>query len=201
MVILRCEVFDDEIKDENSNNYEENLSNIIVEYLLLKEYFAQHNPKNITLSDDKLTIRTSGPILNTSYGGIKIPSTKETKHHWIFKIIKTGSFMGIGIDETKYARIDKSFFDHSADSKIYGFCSDGDVTHWRKGHYGKGSPQYRNGDTVEMILDLKNKCIYIRVNEQEKILVVDDVTIGDDIEYCMAVSLKFYQNSVKLWII
>ena len=109
---LRREIFDDEIKDEGNYCYEENLCNIIIEYLLLIEHFDKCNPKHIILSDDKLTIRAmreSGHGINTCYGVIKIPSTIETKHHWIFKIIQTDNFIGIGIDEISYTRIDKSF--------------------------------------------------------------------------------------------
>ena len=198
---LRQEIFDDDIKDKANYSYEESLSNIIVEYLLLREYFNKCNPEHIILSDDKLTIRAKKEYahgINTCYGTIKIPSTNESIHHWIFKIIQTDNFIAIGIDETNYTRTDKSFFDFTTNSKVYGIWSDGDVTRWDKGHRSGKSVKFGDNDTVEMILDLKNKSISIRVNEQDKRIVVDDVTTGDEIEYCMAVALKFDQTSVRL---
>lgn len=196
---LRRELFDDQIKDEGDYNYEENLSNIIVEYLLLKEYFAKHDPKRIILSDDKLTIQKIQPQgINTCYGSIKIPSKNESKHHWIFKIIKTGKFIAIGIDETKYKRIDRSLYDKIADCKGYGIWSDGDISRWDVSYVDKRGVEYKDDDTVEMILDLQNKCISIKINEEENITVIGGVTTDDNIEYCMAVSLSFEQTSIKL---
>ena len=49
-----------------------------------------------------------------------------------------------------------------------------------------------------MLLDLKKKCISVKVNNGEKNIVFDDILIGDGIEYCMAVTLQYVDSGVQL---
>ena len=51
-------------------------------------------------------------------------------------------------------------------------------------------PKFSDGDIVEMILDLDKKWISVKVNDNDEMIVTKSVKVRDDIEYCMAVSLK-----------
>ena len=183
---LRQQIFEKE-HNEGDHHYENNLSNIIIEYLLLKEYFDKCNSEFIKMSDDKLMIWMDKNGKHTCYGTIKIPSKCRSIHHWVFKIIRTQNFIGIGIDETKYARTDGAFFE-PLDTKAYGIWSDGDLSSCQWRGTRRGGANFNNGDAVEMIFDLKKRSISVKVNDNDEKTLIQDVAESDDIEYCMAVS-------------
>ena len=187
----------DKLMNSKDDHYEENLINIIIEYLLLKEYFSKLDTRDVKLDETQTKIEKTGGGFNTCYGLVKIPSLSQIQHHWRFKMINIHHFVAIGIDETKYLRISCGLFDFE-DSKAYGVWSDGGTTHWAVHKADYKQYKYQNGDVVEMILDLKEKEIYVSVNEAEPILAVKDIDIGDEIEYCMAVTLSFASDCVQL---
>lgn len=202
---LRHEIFGQQDDDE-SDNFEENIYLIMVEYLVLREYFHKYNPEKINLSDDKLKIwkskSSNSKDKNTCYGSIKIPSKGTLKHNWIFKMINCDNIYNrvmIGIDETKYLRMNLRMDDSDVNSTSYTIWSDGTVSRWRTYPELAAAPEFdEKGDIVQLILDLEKKSISMTVNGQKRQIVVKNIETGDDIEYCMCVTLRNEDDCVEL---
>merc|ERR1712154_218417 len=121
-------------------------------------------------------------------------------HHWKFKIDKMGKTsnhgqIGIGIDETTYSGIPLP-----AMGKEYKSCAILSFGFWKTWRHRSGSrmyvPGFHEGDIVDLYLDLSKDVGYggdiygfsfavNGCNFKDQL----GVAVGDDIEYCMAVSM------------
>ena len=192
---LRCELLKENDQDMNEMTFEKNLSMIIIEYF---------NKEIIKANDNQCRIKK---IINedycgtTCYGSIKIPSISNTKHHWKFKIHRIDSmrYMALGIDETKYLRYDCGLHSRQGETKTYGSWSDGDKNQWDHSQpIEMASPEFKTGDIVQMILDLEKEQISIKVNQEDECIVHESITVGEDIEYAMAVTLQRLNDEIEL---
>ena len=110
--------------------------------------------------------------------------------------------MAIGIDETKYIRKNTgSFNDKIGESKSYALWSNGNKTKWDSKEIikaDKNTPVFNTDDIVHMILDLSSKQLCYKINDDEKYVAFTNITTGYDVNYCMAVFISRYNNSMQL---
>ena len=196
---LRNELLEDE-GTGNDLRFEQNLSMVIADYLLLKEYFEHYNINEIKASDDELTIqKVSNDALKTCYGSIRIPSTNKSVHHWKLKVVESIHNLGdiaIGIDETKYLRLDTGLY--GGGTQCYALWSDGYISISKIAMAERTKMTYGVGDTIEMILDLNQKIISVCINEQDIVTIFGDIEVNEELEYCMAVTVFYKQQSIQL---
>ena len=179
-------------------------------YQDLKEKFEHYNPAIYKLSNNDTRVeKMNHSDCSTVYGSLGIISSSPSIHQWTFKMTiphRSCTGIGLGIDETKHIRKDKGYFDYyHGKSKLYGIWSDGELVEWNCDDYMLKRDDFnlRRGDIVMMELDLYSnpKTLSYKVNDNEKQIIFNNVSIGEDIKYCMAVcmwSTGSYQPEVEL---
>ncbi len=190
------------IYETEENEYEEMLSRIIIEYLMLKEYFKYCNAEKIRIDENKMKITRLKPgsykTMSTCYGAIQIPSMDKSVHHWKFIVHGDDKYVAIGIDDTQHLRFDCGL-QEGAKSKQYGLWSDGNKSgHFQNSLEKSSLSGYKVGEVVEMILDLKKYIISYRFDGGKENVVFPKVTIGEDIIYSMAVCLFIENDCIEL---
>ena len=193
-------------RDNKDNNFEQNLISIVVEYLLVTEFF-KYCTEHINIDDNKMLITKTAKEhgFATCYGSSKIACSSNSIHHWRFRVIK-GEAIGVGIIEgneektdccSKYYMSMYSLHDH----KIrYGMWSDGDKT--ASGHNiprvnGWQHVGYKTGEIIEMMLNLKTKTLSL-LRDNETICKFANIFINVNISYFMAVCLSKQYDCVEL---
>ena len=179
------------------------IPSLVIHWVLLYFYTAERFEiygKNSKVSDDgKIVTNTTG-CWSTVYGNVKIPSLNKRMYKWRFKIIDRTGWMAVGIDETKYVRKDRGGFeDHEGESKIYVLWHNGEKLDWETDVDDVDNLlSYDTGDTVEMTLNLMKQTLCFSINNNEAIKAFENITIGQDITYCMAVCTSACASSIQL---
>ena len=57
--------------------------------------------------------------------------------------------------------------------------------------------EFEEADVISMILDTNTGCLYLQKNNNEKVLFLMNLSIGSEIRYKMAISLKNKTNCVS----
>ena len=175
----------------------------ILLYFYMPEEFKVFNPKKYVTSDNgKRLTRLKNSGVATCYGAVKITSLKETIHEWKFKIIKRTRYIAIGIDETKYAMMKKGHFQNRLGiekTRGYAVWEDGIKSNMQNERTSKEEKIKFNGDdTVRMILDLKQRTLSYSINHEEIVIAFDNITVEQDLEYCMAIVINNETDCVDL---
>ena len=117
--------------------------------------------------------------------------------------------MAIGIDETKYERIDKGHFNSNArkrdrhyESKCYAIWNNQQLNKWDDVNLidatESNAPIFETNDTFIMSLDLQNRKLSFQTNDDEEYIAFTEIAVGDDIEYCMAVHACHDDDCIQL---
>lgn len=172
-------------------------------HIVFKDTFKNYDPAVYQVSNDDKTLTNTSHRLAVCYGAEIISSTAGGIYQWTFKIIEGRSAMAIGIDETSYIRkaADVGAFDCKAGkSKCYALWHDWDTTEWDHTGYIKAkddSPRLKTNDIVVMKLDLESHTMSLTVNN-DKQTIFKNITIGDDINYCIGVYMGGHSDSIEL---
>ena len=185
----------------------------IVAFYHPKEYFEIIG-QDIEISYDKLTITSSDLSWNnTTYGKNWIDSTSNTITKWTFKInklvtghIDEGIEIFIGITSSKSIYNDRDFTDFPRHCYMYAF-SNFDQYAVCNGYTG-GRYEYhdtntyftkfKTGDVLMFALDLKKKILFTKVNDDSAEIQYDQVKVGQNISYKLAVTMNDFENSISL---
>ena len=170
----------------------------------MQEVFNYYNPKYYMVANDHLTVtqihERNGLNYATIYGSIAIPSCSSSIHKWTFRVEPKGRYecIGIGIDETKCIRKNGgSLYGKHGQSKVYGVFEDGEKVEW--------DTDDRNWDNalkfkerITMELDLNNRTLSYMMGSDLKQVAFKDITVDEDIIYCMAVCIGYKGSVVEL---
>ena len=174
-------------------------------HIVIREIFKHYNPDVYQLSSDALTLTNCriGFNYSTCYGSQCIPSLDDHSIYlWKFEILNRSSWIAIGIDETKYLRKKKGQFNEKiGDSKYYALWNDGDTNRWDNASIiraEENAPEFDANDVVSMILDLSNRTLSYQKNDDEKYIAFTDITVGDEIIYCMGIYIWNNGDCVEL---
>ena len=172
---------------------------VILSFYYLTEYFKD-TKCSLTEQNTKITLKSG--YNNNAYGNIHIDSINHNGlcHHWIFKIgtIRNKPIIGIvQVDVTKLIGI------YMATGRGYGYYGAGRVLIPRQAQndydFVYGKPKFEEGDTVEMVLNLKAKRLMFYINDDDTSSVaIDNIKVGDNIKYKMAAFLREHGNWMKL---
>ena len=179
------------------NDIPEVIMMIILSFYYIAEYFKDTDCKG---SENNTKIVSTGSNRN-AYGNIHIDSTIPTVHHWKFKIGKvqySGTYT-IGIAEISvfkqrgiWMTTGKGYaYDGTGTSRIPSV----------KGYSFKwgGTARFKEGDILEMVLDLKNKILIYQVNDNKsESTLINNIKTGIDIEYKLAVMLSTSGDWIQL---
>ena len=176
--------------------------NLCIRYYDLEEKFKHYNIQDYSIKDYDLTAFKSKYDRSCVYGQICIPSCSRSKHKWVFKIHSCYYRVGFGIDETKYIRKYWGDFNHKhGQSKLYGVWNNGAKVQWDITNTIKDSElRFKEGDTVEMELDLLNeiKTLSYTVNFGGKVSVFWPVHVDVDTVYSMISCCYYHGDKIQL---
>ena len=146
---------------------------------------------------------------NTSFGKISIPSTSKAICKWYFKINHISNEFEpefkdpfrIGI-VSKISSTNKSFMDkaQNEDYKFYGYQLGSEIL---ESHHGTNEvPTYERQPRVNytycMTLDLQKREIRYSRNNKSLGIAFDNIDIGDDIEYKLAVTIGYKYGKISI---
>ena len=137
------------------------------------------------------------------YGSTVIPFISGSIYQWIFKMIQVTECIAIVIDESIYSRKwEGGFIERDMKSKFYAQCYDGEKLRWDNYDPFKtvynDSLRFGASDEVVMILDLSSRTLSYKINDGNEYIAFQDVAIGHDVNYCMAVYIGADHDSIKL---
>ena len=193
----------------------ENIPSLIV-YIILafyckpNEYFASCG-KDILISNNNMTIsKIASPQswLNTSYCNEWIDSTKNLIVSWTLKIDKNNAnskhkkYGGIRFGFVSHDdKQDDSFDSNSICSEIrpvYKYNASGSIAINGRHSRNKRATPSAEGDTIIITLDIPSKCAFIKVNDKEKAILFEDMEVGQDIRYKLAISIYRIKSQITL---
>lgn len=169
-------------------------------HVIFMDSFKHFNHNNYEVSMNDRRVTKQRYYASVCYGLEVIPSTNGGIYHWKFKI-KRQDWMAIGIDEAKYIRKDGGDFStNKRETKLYCLYSDADGRKWDQDIYTKNGSlfEFEDHDTVMMILNLADKTLSYQINDREQKALFTDISIGDDIDYCLAVYISGGGDSIEL---
>ena len=186
-----------------SNRYIPNdVINLCIQfYQDLKEKFEHYNPQIYQLLNNDTCVKRvkTNPDSATVYGNLGILSCSPSIHQWTFKINLeryngSSSWNGFGIDEIRHIRKNKGYFNYyHGESKLYGLWSDGEVVEWNCDDYmvKRENLTFTKGDIIVMKLDLYSnpKTLSYGINGEAPQIVFNNVYVGEDVTYCMAMCM------------
>ena len=168
---------------------------------IINECFQHYRFINYKPSDCDMVITKVGDD-SVCYGSTVIPSISESIYQWIFRMIRVIECIAIGIDEATYSRKwEGGFMEGDMRSKFYTQCHDGEKLRWD--NYDPFKTAYNDlrfgaNDEVVMILDLSSKTLSYKINNGDECIAFQDIAIGHDVNYCMAVYIGAYHDSIEL---
>ena len=176
---------------------------VILAFYYIVERFVECGNERIVFHDEGMRIVNGTNEYDSAYGVFEIDCDKEkemsqiSKHRlfkWVFDIIKDGQrCVTIGIDETKREGINLRFHERH-ESVNYSFRAGRLIYRklpnllYRNKEVNHG---YYAGDSLTMILNLKEKALYYHVKTKEneaKMIIIKDIET-ENVTYCAAVYL------------
>lgn len=133
--------------------------------------------------------KTNGHRENTSYGRVVIPSLSKVICEWDIKVnhlSDQGFRIGICSD---FTLTEKCFVDDDFSSNYALECVNGYKV--SKGQRASHSSRYHEHDIVTIKLNLKKRCVdfLINKNSSEKGIAFENIYVGEDISYRLAISM------------
>lgn len=169
----------------------------ILSFYYLGDYFAKFDTKYWKITDKNTTIeklKRGGWSIPSCFGNMIIRSEQGGIYQWIFKLLKTNTCMDFGISSN--CNMDQAFSvcddssNYCARYAAHKVSKDKQV-YWPGFHY-------KTGDKLTMELNLDQKSLSFYVNEKFIGIAWDNIDVGPDINYRMAVFFLHNACSVKL---
>ena len=174
-------------------------------HIVIREIFQHYNPANYQLSNDDMTLTNCSQTWTTysvCYGSQSIPSLQDQCiYSWKFKILHQRDYIAIGIDETKYLRKHNGHFNREVGaSKSYALWNDQRLNRWDYDELitAYDAPILNANDIVCMTLNLTNRTLSFQKNNDKKYIPFENISVGEDIEYCMGVFILAKGDSVEM---
>ena len=174
-------------------------------HIIFQDTFKHFNPDNYAISNDGRTLTNKGSFVwSTCYASYCISSLGKCIYSWKFKILQRQSFIAIGIDETKYERKHSGHWDLNEanhNSKYYVIWNNQKLNKWDDNtlmEAGQDAPIFETNDTLIMRLNLFHRKLSFQKNADKEYIAFTDITVGDDLEYCMAIYACNAGDSVEL---
>ena len=181
-------------------------------YYWIREYFADINEDDVSISDDKMKIQHLGnrnKWSNTNFGNIEIDSMCNNIYKWKLKVTARDKKLGekvlisLGISSGTNKAI---VFPREKNAIFYGFnCglkyrrdrreTKESMLNFEHELYAK---DLNCGDIIEIILDLQQSFISLIINEKNYGVAFDDVESNENLKYRLAVSFCDKDVSVEL---
>eukprot|EP01084_Bolivina_argentea_P210105 357743_1 len=159
------------------------------------EQFAYCNTDDFETTNSNRTIKNKTGFWRTYYGNKILKYDDNVIHKWKFKMIRLQNCASfIGIDEASRKYMDTGFVDGV---EGYGYGYNGfNGNKYNKNEISSYGDKFATGDTVTMILNLKDKTLsYQKNNSLPKVaFTIKNTNKG----YCMAVSLHYTNDEVTL---
>ena len=197
---------------------------LCISYYEPKEYFDMINNIDIKLSEDKTSIkkcrqRPNQSILrkygysldNTSFGKLMIPSTSQFICKWYLKFNNIPKRLRlfcpfiIGVASvSESSSTDKAFnYKHNNYHKFYSYETASIASKILKSHnendyvrdYGTN---FKENDIICLKLDLKERQITFSKNDKSFGIAFDNIDIGEDIEYRLAVTIGHLHGDISI---
>ena len=190
-----------EMERDVDNDIPEVIMMVILSFYYIAEYFKD---TNCDLSEDNTKVTGGSDCCNrNAYGNIIINSIYNGNygiHHWQFKIgCLSRDNIAIGITGSTTTPRNPIY---TVRGKGYAYMSNGRI--WEPNSEGnsykvtsRDKPTYKEGDVVEMTLNLDKKSLSFKVNENES-CSIEDIKVGRDIGYRMAGFLGCSVNWIQL---
>ena len=185
---------------EVENDIPEVIMMIILSFYYIAEYFKD---TECDLSEDNTKILGGYLCCNrNAYGNIIIDSMSNGDdgiYHWQFEIgCLTTDTVAMGITESTSTPLNPIY---TVNGKGYAYMSSGSL--WKPNSTGdsynltRNKPKYKEGDVVEMILNLDEKSLLFKVNNNES-CSIENIKTAEGIHYRMAGFLGCSVNWIRL---
>ena len=177
------------------------VSYICLAFYACAEYFDTINHAAVYHDNQRRIAHVAEHSDNVScYGVINIPSINGTVHIWTVQINDIGRHEArwgvvIGIDESKRSGFNGCFCFQS-NTVNYGYYGQGQ--YWSRNKYLGRKAGFDTNDIVKMKLDLSERTLSYSKNDGDMLTIFDEIKIGENIEYCLAVHLRFASADVSL---
>ena len=164
---------------------------------MTEEYFQKFNEKIYEngLNNKNIIKCIKKNSYSSIYGNTSIPSSKEQKWMWTFKVKNN-------VDDNIYIGISSSFICDqdcftNEESSNYCFATNGEK--WSKGNRDKYHlNSFNQGDIIQMILDCPQKQLSFVHNNKHLGVAYDNIDIGKDINYKMAIIMASKDDELEL---
>ena len=135
---------------------------------------------------------------NSSYGSTIIETAKnENIYIWTFHIAKCAYDSGMVIGITSKYSITTNAFSREKVSPNYGVLSyNGQKV--SKHNYKSYGKQFKENDIINMILNLKKRTISYKINDIDQGVAYNNIVVGNDVNYKLAVTLGATNNSLQI---
>lgn len=120
---------------------------------------------------------------------------------WNFEILHRTPFIAIGIDVTKHIRKKYGHCNNPRDTtKCFALWSSGGSSQWDQNYdsIGRFGLEFDTDDEISMILNLSDHTLSNSKNKDDMRVVFKDITVGEDIEFCMAVYIWSDGDRIQL---
>ena len=172
-----------------SNNPYYNISTLVSHTILLfyviNEYFFKYG-RHVEVTDDRLTIKHIMGGYDTIYGSQRIESNESAIHKWRVKIITCCSVnLYVGIDSSECKWINKPVMwqtksiNYSFKANGWKYCSDVFKSY--------SSVRIKDGDVIEMILDLSKSHLKFIINDTDDLGVAYNVIKNNQTKYRLTI--------------
>ena len=175
-------------KDLSLQNIPDLVGFVCLAYYYLWEYFYKFGAHADT-DDERTTLTNTHSQYKyaTGYGAIRIKSIEPTVHSWKFRINSAREYMSIGIDEDGFKGLDYGV--HFKKTKNYTLMCRGSKTRNGTAEARHVSNGYKEGDIVQMVLDLNKRSISFVVNDENNsnAIAYENIPVGEHLIYRMVV--------------
>ena len=136
-------------------------------------------PSNFTVSQDKRTVLLNDGGWGTLLGNVKIDSMSDIICRWNLRLRKQEH---CSKDYTEYIYLGIT----------------GDSTRTNGYFYNSADHRWSDGDLIGIKLDLKQHNIEYFVNGKSIGIVKENISVGEDVEYQLVISMAYDGNSIEI---
>ena len=174
---------------------------IILSFYYLNEFFKDVCSE-CSLTENKTNIKVIAGCNKNAYGYIHIDSMNDNgvSHHWKFRLgsMEIDGETSIGIVQCDVMKFHGLYM---AEGRGYGYCGEGYkmVPLQDDADYDMiiEKARFKPDDIVEMVLNLKKRSLLFMINNEESVSI-DNIKVGENIKYKMAVFLGCCGDWIQL---